>query len=81
MPAHGVTAGNVWVSDSPGDAQRNWIVLKRGTPVTVLAAYGAWIQISWLTEDDVVLTGWVPSRWIELFAPIPAHYITPLSLP
>lgn len=81
MPAQGVTAGNVWVSDSPGDAQKNWIVLKRGTPVTVLAAYGAWIQISWLTEDDVVLTGWVPSRWIELFAPIPVHYITPFSLP
>jgi hypothetical protein len=77
QPVEGITKGNVWVSDSPGDAQRNWIVILKDTRVTILAVYGDWFQISWVTKDGAILSGWVPSRWIEIFSPIPSHYVTP----
>lgn len=81
LPAEGITAGDVWVSDSPGDAKRNWIVIKKSTPITVLGVYGDWAQITWLTEDRTRLRGWVPLRWIKVSDSIPDHYITPTTLP
>ena len=77
LPVEGSTIGNIWVSDTPDDAQRNWIVLIRNTHITVLAVYDDWYQISWETKDGVTLTGWVRSRWIETQAPVPEHFITP----
>lgn len=81
QPAQGLTAGDVWVSDMPGNAERNWIVIKRNTPVTILALFGDWARISWVAENGVTLTGWAPFRWIDIAEPIPDHFITPTIRP
>lgn len=81
LPVQGFTAGDVWISDLPGNAERNWIVLKRSTPVTVLAVYGDWMQVAWTTSDGVTLAGWAPARWIQVADQVPAHYITPTLRP
>jgi hypothetical protein len=77
LPAEGITTGDVWVSDSPGAAQRNWIVVLRDTRVIVLAVYGDRCQVSWKTKDGATLSGWIPCRYISPFSPVPEHYITP----
>lgn len=81
LPARGLTAGDVWVSDMPGDAERNWIVIKRNTPVTVLAAFGDYAKIAWASEDGTTLTGWTPLRWVNITEPIPEHFVTPSARP
>lgn len=81
QPAQGITAGDVWVSDTPGDAERNWIVIKRNTPVTILAVFGDYIKVAWVSEDGTILTGWAPFRWFNIVEPIPEHFITPTVRP
>ncbi len=79
IPAAGILLGNVWVSDEPGASERNWAIVIRDTPVTILRVFDGWYQIAWTTNDGLQLTGWLPGHWVETFTEIPEHYITPSS--
>ena len=79
-PINSDAGGNVWVRAEPDGAAPRLTVLLAGTPVTVLAVYGIWAEVEWVT-DGGVQTGWVPLRWVSLYAVIPPNVITPTRTP
>jgi hypothetical protein len=55
-------------------------VLLDKIPVTVLSAYGRWLEVEWLA-DDGIHHGWVPAFWITLVEPVNPGLITPTISP
>lgn len=79
-PINSDAGGNVWVRAEPDGAAPRLTVLLAGTPVTVLAVYGIWAEVEWVTDGGVQM-GWVPLRWVSLYAVIPPNVITPTRTP
>lgn len=79
-PVTAFAAGHVWARPAPDENAPLQIVLLQDTPVTVLAAYGDWLEVEWLTSFGWQ-RGWVPSRWITLREPIAPERITPTATP
>lgn len=79
-PVSAFASGHVWARPSPDDNAPLRLVLIQDTPVTVLAAYGAWLEVEWVTESGLQ-RGWVPGRWITLRDPIAPERITPTATP
>ncbi|MBL8045157.1 MAG: hypothetical protein JNL09_01375 [Anaerolineales bacterium] len=70
------TIGNVWARNDPNFDLPQIIAIEINTALTVRAAFGEWLQVEWQTPDGAQV-GWVPARWVQLQAPVPAAFITP----
>lgn len=79
-PYKAFAAGNVWVRKVPDFDALQIEVLFMKTPVTVLSAYGVWMEVEWY-ESDGIHQGWVPAEWISLVEPIEDSLITPTINP
>jgi hypothetical protein len=79
-PYKAYAAGHVWVRNEPGYNVRRFEVLLDKTPVTVLSAYGRWLEVEWFAADGVH-RGWVPAIWITLVEPVKPELITPTMTP
>jgi succinoglycan biosynthesis transport protein ExoP len=76
-PVTGVIVDYVRLREAPSaDSPSTGLILEKGQTVEVLASFGDWYQVRWLHRDEVV--GWVPIRWVETTAPIPARIVTPV---
>jgi hypothetical protein len=75
-PYEALAAGNVWIRATPGLSAIKIGVLLVNTPVKVLAAYGAWVEVEWQTPQGVQ-RAWVPAHWIVFLAPLPTGIVTP----
>jgi len=81
-PLAGVMTGHVWVRSQPSSsAPLLGIIIERGEPVTILAAYGPWGQIEWAPEGEAKVVGWVPMQWVGTVEPIPERIVTPEVAP
>jgi hypothetical protein len=77
-PITGLMTGNVWLRQEPfSDASRLGLILERGQPVEILAAYGDWYQVRWSPQAQTEVIGWIPIEWVGTLAPIPDRMITP----
>ncbi len=79
-PYKAYASGHVWVRRIPEYFSPHIEVLKDQTPVTVLSAYGRWLEVEWY-EKDGVHHGWVPAIWITLVEPIQPSIVTPTRIP
>jgi hypothetical protein len=79
-PYKAYAAGHVWVRAVPEYISPHVEVLFMKTPVTVLAAYGKWLEVEWFA-DDGPHRGWVPAIWITLVEPVESSLITPTIVP
>jgi hypothetical protein len=60
--------GNVWVHPAPSFAEP-FIILRIGTPVTVLTRRDGWVEIRWFEELPPAAgwqRGWVDAQWIAV---------------
>jgi hypothetical protein len=81
VSVRGVMTGNVWVRTRPDpDAVHFELTVLINTPVDILAVYGEWAEIKWLSEFGIQ-QGWVPLRWVGTTDPIPEQIITPVGAP
>lgn len=77
-PLRGLMTGNVWLREEPtADSSRLGVILERGQPVEILAAFGNWYRIRWAPQSGVEVTGWVPAEWVGTLTPVPTNLITP----
>lgn len=67
--------GHVWVFSEPSVTSSRFIVLHRGTPVTVLETHEVWVRVRWFETIPQWYRGqwlygwqegWVPARWIAI---------------
>lgn len=79
-PYKAYASGHVWVRRIPEHLSPRIEVLKDQTPVTVISAYGRWLEVEWY-EKDGAHHGWVPAIWITLVEPIQPSVITPTRTP
>lgn len=79
-PYKAYASGHVWTRRVPDRMKPHFEVLIKGTPVTVLAAYGRWLEVEW-TDSAGVHRGWVPVYWITLVEPVQPDLITPAMVP
>jgi len=75
-PIKAIARGNVWVRSAPSPDAPRFLVLFDGTPVTVLSAFGPWVEIEWETPEGHQ-HGWTILAWVEIREPIPAERVTP----
>jgi hypothetical protein len=81
-PVVGMMIGNAWLRQEPAaDSPTLGTVALRGQQVELLAVYGEWCQIRWSPRSQAQVVGWVPLRWVGVLDSIPAHIITPTSVP
>lgn len=80
QPIAGVAKGNVWMRAAPNWSMPLTVVLPLAKTVTVLSAYGEWVEVEWFSTVGVQ-HGWVPIIWITLSQPVPAGRITPTPVP
>lgn len=77
-PISGVMIGNVWLRQQPSvEAVRLGLIMPEGRPVEILAATGDWYLIKWAPQNQAVVIGWVPARWVGTVEPIPETILTP----
>lgn len=77
-PVRGIMTGNVWLHNGPSDqSPRLGMVLETGQTVEILAVSGTWYQICWSPQEDALVIGWAPARWIGTMGTIPAELVTP----
>jgi hypothetical protein len=79
-PFAAYAAGNVWTRHTPDRFEPHVEVLLKNTPVTVLAAYGRWLDVEW-TDGAGYHRGWVPMYWITLVKQVNPALITPTVAP
>jgi hypothetical protein len=79
-PYTAFAAGNVWVRRVPEYDAARIEVLYLGTPVTVFAVYGPWLEVEWLAADGLH-RGWVPGIWVTLVEPVDTSLVTPTIIP
>ena len=81
-PVMGLMTGNVWIrADASDDSTRLGVILNPGQAVEILGVSGEWYQIRWSPPGEAEVIGWVPSRWVGTFDPIPERIVTPTSNP
>jgi hypothetical protein len=77
-PVMGLMTGNVWLREGPSASSlRLGVTLELGQSVEILAVFGDWYQVRWVTQAQSEATGWVPGRWVGTTDSIPARIITP----
>lgn len=79
-PYKAFAAGNVWIRRVPNRLDPHVEVLLIGTPVTVLASYGRWLEVEW-TDNLGYHRGWVPEYWITLTESVDPALVTPTIVP
>lgn len=75
-PALAVAIGNVWARETPSLQATPLLVIERGTPLVVRAAFGDWLEVEWQTVNGTQ-RGWARAQWVSVNAPLPASIITP----
>jgi hypothetical protein len=66
----------VWVRPAPKLNSETVAVIPAGTPLTVLAQDGIWVEVEWQSANGLQ-RGWIPLFWIRLQVPVPDALITP----
>jgi SH3-like domain-containing protein len=73
-----ILTGSVLLREGPSqESARLSVLVKRGTPIEILAVHGAWYRVRWRVPDEVDATGWVHADWVGLIEPVPTSMITP----
>jgi hypothetical protein len=80
QPVAGLAKGHVWMRAAPNWSMPLTIVLPLAKPVTVLSAYGEWVEVEWFNTAGMQ-RGWVPVTWITLSQSVPPSRITPPPSP
>lgn len=75
-----ITLGNVWLRVAPDPSATPIVVLREGTRLSVLHAYGGWVEVEWISNGGM-RRGWVSARWVALLEPLPPEWITPTPNP
>lgn len=71
-----LTIRPVWVRSSPNLEETPFTAIPPDVPVTVVAAFDWWLEVTWQGPDRL-LRGWIPSMWVSNPGPIPPEIITP----
>jgi SH3-like domain-containing protein len=79
-PYKAYATGNVWTRGVPDRSKPYIEVLLKGTPVTVIASYGRWLEVEW-TDGTGYHQGWVPFYWVTLVEPLDPALVTPTVIP
>lgn len=85
-PPAAETDTSIWVRSGPDINLDPLFAISGETPVTVLAVYGPWAQVTWQAGADTPWlsgqqTGWVPLRWVLIRTDVPENIITPTAVP
>lgn len=79
-PYKAYAAGNVWTRRVPNRLDPHVEVLLAGTPVTVVASYGRWLEVEW-TDNAGYHRGWVPVYWLTLTESVDPALVTLTATP
>lgn len=70
VPVFGEMIGSAWLYQEPSAASpRLGVILKEGQSVEILAAFEEWYQVRWKPQEQAEVIGWIPARWVGVFAP------------
>lgn len=72
-PVAAWASGHVWVHREPSFASPGFAILRRGTPVRVLAVQDGWVRVEWFETLPWLYgwqRGWVWGRWIAIRVPL-----------
>lgn len=76
-----IMTGNVWVRLAPDVAAEHYdMVIQRNTTVNVVASFGKWVKITWVSQYGAQ-QGWVPVQWVGLLGALPDSIVTPIQNP
>jgi hypothetical protein len=74
--------GNVWLHNAPTfDESHLAVTLAQGDKVEILAQYGDWYRVRWVSPQSSEVIGWVPTTWVGITTSVPAFLITPATPP
>ncbi len=74
-----VTLVSVWSRQQPDPNEPRYLAIPERTPVTVLSARGAWVEVAWVDAANGLVTGWIPAEWVAI--PISATIPTATAEP